>query len=47
LLLGSRATIDALASGESPPEIVRGWAPELEKFRAMREKYLLYDGSER
>jgi uncharacterized protein YbbC (DUF1343 family) len=47
LLLGSRATIDALASGESPAEIVRGWAPELEKFRAMREKYLLYDGSER
>jgi uncharacterized protein YbbC (DUF1343 family) len=46
LLLGSQATVGALARGESPAEIVRGWGAELEKFRAMREKYLLYDGVE-
>jgi uncharacterized protein YbbC (DUF1343 family) len=47
LLLGSRATIEALARRDAPAEIIRRWAPELEKFRAVREKYLLYDGSER
>jgi uncharacterized protein YbbC (DUF1343 family) len=46
LLLGSRATIDALARGDAPAEIIRSWEPELEKFRAIREKYLLYDGGE-
>jgi uncharacterized protein YbbC (DUF1343 family) len=47
LLLGSRATVDALVQGESPTEIIRSWEAELEKFRAMREKYLLYDDGER
>jgi uncharacterized protein YbbC (DUF1343 family) len=46
LLLGSQATIDGLVRGDSPVEIVRGWTPELEKFRAMREKYLFYDSGE-
>ena len=46
LLLGSQATIGALVRGDSPARIVRGWTPELEKFWAIREKYLLYDGGE-
>ncbi|HYL47028.1 MAG TPA: DUF1343 domain-containing protein [Candidatus Limnocylindrales bacterium] len=46
LLHGSQATVDALARGDAPAEIIRGWAPELEKFGAIREKYLLYDGRE-
>jgi uncharacterized protein YbbC (DUF1343 family) len=41
-LLGSQSTIDALARGESPEDIVAGWSGDLEKFRQMREKYLLY-----
>jgi uncharacterized protein YbbC (DUF1343 family) len=45
-LLGSRATIDALVREEPPAEIIRSWTPELEKFRAIREKYLLYGGGE-
>jgi uncharacterized protein YbbC (DUF1343 family) len=43
LLLGSRATIEAIARGDVPAEIIRSWEPELEKFRAMRGQYLLYE----
>jgi uncharacterized protein YbbC (DUF1343 family) len=42
-LLGSQSTIDRLARGESPADIVAGWSGDLGKFRQMREKYLLYD----
>jgi len=42
-LLGSQSTIDHLARGESPADIVAGWSGDLGKFRQMREKYLLYD----
>jgi uncharacterized protein YbbC (DUF1343 family) len=41
-LLGSRATMEQLEHGVEPARIVASWRKELEKFRAMREKYLLY-----
>jgi uncharacterized protein YbbC (DUF1343 family) len=42
-LLGSRSAVDGLARGEDPKEIEAGWAADLDKFRTMREKYLLYN----
>jgi uncharacterized protein YbbC (DUF1343 family) len=41
-LLGSQATVGRLASGDDPKEIEAGWASDLDRFRTMREKYLLY-----
>jgi uncharacterized protein YbbC (DUF1343 family) len=41
-LLGSQSTIDRLKRGDAPAEIVSGWSADLARFRAMREKYLLY-----
>ena len=41
-LLGSKDTLAALEHGEKPSEIVAGWPAALDKFRATREKYLLY-----
>lgn len=41
-LLGSQTTIDRLQRGDSPAAIVAGWASELDRFRMMRAKYLLY-----
>ena len=41
-LLGSSATIERLKRGDAPSRIVLYWAPELDAFRKMREKYLLY-----
>jgi uncharacterized protein YbbC (DUF1343 family) len=41
-LLGSRATMEQLERGVEPARIVASWRGDLEKFRAMREKYLLY-----
>jgi uncharacterized protein YbbC (DUF1343 family) len=41
-LVGSRATLDALGRGAKPADIVASWSAELSKFRATREKYLLY-----
>jgi len=41
-LLGSQSTVDKLARGADPTEIEAGWAADLDKFRTMREKYLLY-----
>jgi uncharacterized protein YbbC (DUF1343 family) len=42
LLLGSQQTVDRLARGEAPADIIAGWSGDLEKFRALRSKYLLY-----
>jgi uncharacterized protein YbbC (DUF1343 family) len=42
VLLGSQATIERLSRGDDPAEIEAGWASELDGFRRMREKYLLY-----
>jgi uncharacterized protein YbbC (DUF1343 family) len=41
-LLGSQSTVDRLKRGDAPADIVAGWSADLAKFRAMREKYLLY-----
>ena len=41
-LLGSQSTIDRLKRGDAPEEIVAGWSADLDKFRKMRAKYLLY-----
>jgi uncharacterized protein YbbC (DUF1343 family) len=41
-LLGSQSTIDRLKRGDPPSEIVSGWSADLDKFRRMRAKYLLY-----
>ena len=41
-LLGSTATIDRLKAGDAPSRIVLDWQAELDAFRKMRVKYLLY-----
>jgi uncharacterized protein YbbC (DUF1343 family) len=41
-LLGSQATLERLEHGDDPARIIAGWSDELDKFRAMRAKYLLY-----
>jgi len=41
-LLGSQSTIDGLMSGDAPADIIASWSVDLDKFRKMREKYLLY-----
>ncbi|MCZ2156259.1 MAG: DUF1343 domain-containing protein [Bryobacterales bacterium] len=41
-LIGSQATIDALASGADPRRIVTTWEDSLADFVARRSKYLLY-----
>jgi uncharacterized protein YbbC (DUF1343 family) len=41
-LVGSERTIERLERGDTPAAIVAGWSSDLDKFRAMRAKYLLY-----
>jgi hypothetical protein len=41
-LIGSKAVIAALQSGTDPKIIENSLQPALEKFLAIREKYLLY-----
>ncbi|HXX71195.1 MAG TPA: DUF1343 domain-containing protein, partial [Candidatus Acidoferrum sp.] len=41
-LLGSQSTIDRLMGGDPPADIITGWSADLDKFRNIREKYLLY-----
>jgi uncharacterized protein YbbC (DUF1343 family) len=41
-LLGSQATLDQLKRRDPPQAIVKNWTPDLDKFRQMRAKYLLY-----
>jgi uncharacterized protein YbbC (DUF1343 family) len=41
-LLGSQSTVDRLKRGDAPEEIAAGWSGDLDEFRTMREKYLLY-----
>ena len=41
-MVGSRRTLDEIKSGVDPKQIVAGWQPELENFRIMRARYLLY-----
>jgi uncharacterized protein YbbC (DUF1343 family) len=41
-ILGNHSVFDAIAQGEDPRNIVEGWQDELDAFRAVRSKYLLY-----
>jgi uncharacterized protein YbbC (DUF1343 family) len=41
-LLGSQTAIDRLKKGDAPTNIVADWVTELEAFRKLRAKYLLY-----
>jgi len=41
-LVANTETMQRLERGDDPREIAKGWGHELEKFRAEREKYLLY-----
>jgi uncharacterized protein YbbC (DUF1343 family) len=41
-LLGSQATVDALERGDDPRAIVASWKADLDRFRGMRQKYLIY-----
>jgi uncharacterized protein YbbC (DUF1343 family) len=41
-LLGSKSTVDALERGDDPRRIVAGWSSDLDKFRATRQKFLIY-----
>ena len=41
-LLGSKATLERLKRGDAPTVIVADWVDELEAFKKVRAKYLLY-----
>ncbi len=41
-LLGSKSTVEQLAGGDRPKQIIAGWDADLAKFRALRAKYLIY-----
>jgi uncharacterized protein YbbC (DUF1343 family) len=41
-LLGSQSTIERIKRKDAPANIIADWEPDLEKFRVMRQKYLLY-----
>jgi uncharacterized protein YbbC (DUF1343 family) len=41
-LLANQEVYDALAKGTDPRRIAEGWREALEKFRALRKKYLIY-----
>jgi uncharacterized protein YbbC (DUF1343 family) len=42
-LIGNAATIRQLVSGAEPSAIVASWEKDLDAFRKMRVKYLLYE----
>ena len=41
-LLGSQATLDRIRRGDDPADIILSWAPDEERWRRLRAKYLLY-----
>ncbi|HSM84922.1 MAG TPA: exo-beta-N-acetylmuramidase NamZ domain-containing protein, partial [Candidatus Limnocylindrales bacterium] len=41
-ILANRAVFDAVAQGSDPRIIVQGWQDEVQKFRVLRARYLLY-----
>jgi uncharacterized protein YbbC (DUF1343 family) len=41
-LLANRQVFDAVMNGDDPRSIAQGWQEELEKFKEMRQKYLIY-----
>ncbi|HEY1526320.1 MAG TPA: exo-beta-N-acetylmuramidase NamZ domain-containing protein [Candidatus Angelobacter sp.] len=40
--LSNQQVFDALAAGEDPRSIAQGWQDDLEKFKELRQKYLIY-----
>lgn len=41
-LVGSPWTVEQLERGVDPRTIIAGWAPQLDRFRSIRAKYLIY-----
>ena len=41
-MVGSRRTLEEIKSGVDPNQIVADWQPDLENFRILRARYLLY-----
>ncbi|MGZ7064162.1 MAG: hypothetical protein ACXVKD_15020, partial [Candidatus Angelobacter sp.] len=41
-ILSNQQVFDALAAGEDPRSIAQGWQDDLNKFRELRQKYLIY-----
>jgi hypothetical protein len=41
-LVGSQSTVDALLRGDAAPHIVTEWFSDVNAFRAVRDKYLIY-----
>ena len=41
-LAGTNDLIQQIREGKSENEIVQSWQPELQKYKALRKKYLLY-----
>lgn len=41
-ILSNQQVFDALAAGEDPRSIAQGWQDDLEKFKELRQKYLIY-----
>ena len=42
-LLGNRSTYDALVAGKDPQEVKKAWESDLEQWKTVRSKYLIYD----
>jgi uncharacterized protein YbbC (DUF1343 family) len=42
-LLASQATVDAIIQFEAPASIIVSWKSDLDQFRTLRAKYLIYD----
>jgi uncharacterized protein YbbC (DUF1343 family) len=41
-LMTNKASFDAIAAGEDPRRVAEGWIDGLERFQALRAKYLIY-----
>ena len=41
-LLANQAVYDAIAQGQDPRRVAEDWREPLEKFRQLRQKYLIY-----
>jgi uncharacterized protein YbbC (DUF1343 family) len=41
-LLANREAYDAVVRGDDPRAIAQAWQDDLEKFKELRQKYLLY-----
>ena len=41
-LMRNKASLDAVMAGEDPRRIAEDWQDELDKFKVLRAKYLLY-----